>query len=276
MSREPVPFDGFSWCIRPAISKLFLASSRNVRLDDSAMKVGELARISGVSVRTLHHYGEVGLLPLPARNSAGHRVYGAQHIARLQQILALKQLGLGLRQIQRILSARKFPARLVIEMHLADIGNRIVSLQKLHDRLKMLAASIRTEQVSMDQLIQSIEEIHMAEKIYTKEQVRELHARREQLGGEGARLFDENYRQLVAEIREAMDRGIDPKSEHAQALATRWQSLVQTFTGGDLEIEKTLYKGSELYQRQQKEKGTPIPDCAGYMLEAIKAMRQQS
>src|SRR6266550_2057143 len=103
-------------------------------------------------------------------------------------------------------------------MHLADIGNRIVSLQRLSERLKMLAASIQTNEVSMDQLIQTIEEIHMAEKIYTKEQVRELHARREQLGGEGARLFAENYTQLIAEIRAAMDRGIDPKSEHAQAL----------------------------------------------------------
>jgi len=73
-----------------------------------------------------------------------------------------------------------------------------------------------------------------------------------------------------------MDRGIDPKSEHARALATRWQSLVRTFTGGNLEIEKTLYNGGQLYQRQQKEKGTPIPDVVGYMLEAIKAMRQQS
>jgi hypothetical protein len=47
----------------------------------SAMKVGELARKSGVSVRTLHHYGAIGFLPLPARNRAGHRVYGAPHIA---------------------------------------------------------------------------------------------------------------------------------------------------------------------------------------------------
>src|SRR5262245_6926531 len=169
------------------------------------MKVGELARLTGVSVRTLHHYGEVGLLPSPARNRAGHRVYGAKHIAGLQQILVLKQLGLGLRQIQQILSTRKFAARLVIETHLADIGNRIVSLQKLHNRLKRLAASIQTEQISMDQLIQTIEEIHMAEKIYTKEQVTELHARRKLLGIEGARLFEKDYTQLNAEIREAMD-----------------------------------------------------------------------
>src|SRR5215469_9460370 len=112
--------------------------------------------------------------------------------------------------------------------------------------LKMLAASIETKQVSMDQLIQTIEEIHMAEKIYTKEQVRELHARREQLGVEGMRPFEKDYTQLNAEIREAMDKGIDPESEHARALARRWQSLIQTFTGGNPEIEKTLYDGSQL------------------------------
>jgi hypothetical protein len=89
-------------------------------------------------------------------------------------------------------------------------------------------------------------------------------------------MFEENYAQLVAEIREAMDRGIDPKSEYARTLATRWQSLVRTFTGGKLEIEKTLYNAGQLYERQQKEKGTPIPDVVGYTLEAIKAMQQQS
>ena len=233
------------------------------------MRVGELARITGVSVRTLHHYGEVGLLPPPSRNRAGHRVYVAKHVVRLQQILVLKQFGLRLKQIEKILNTRKFPARRVIEMNLVDIGNRIVSLQKLHHRLKMLAATIQTEHVSMDQLIQTIEDMHMAERIYTKEQVGELHARRKLLGVEGMRLFEKDYTQLVAEIREAMDRGIDPKSEQARALATRWQSLVQTFTGGNPEIEKTLYNGAQLFQNQQKEKGTPIPDVVGYMLEAI-------
>jgi DNA-binding transcriptional MerR regulator len=258
------------------VFKLSLASSRNVRLDDSAMRVGELARITGVSVRTLHHYGEIGLLPSPGRNRARHRVYGAKHIARLQQILVLKQLGLKLTQIQKILSTRKFPARLVIEMHLTDIANRVVGLQKLHDRLKKLAASIQTEQISMDQLVQAIEEIHMAEKIYTKEQVSKLHACREQLGVEGARLFEKNYTELFAEIRQAMDRGMDPESEYVRALARRWQSLIQTFTGGNPEIEKTLYDASQLYQRQRMEKGAPIPDVVGYILGAIKAMRAQS
>ena len=73
-----------------------------------------------------------------------------------------------------------------------------------------------------------------------------------------------------------MDKGIDPESEHARALARRWQSLIQTFTGGNPEIEKTLYDGSQLYQTQRKEKGAPIPDIVGYILGAIKAMRPQS
>ena len=58
--------------------------------------IAEVARMSGVTARTLRHYDETGLLP-PARTGAGgHRYYGPAQLLRLQQILVLRTLGLGL------------------------------------------------------------------------------------------------------------------------------------------------------------------------------------
>ena len=48
-----------------------------------ARKIGELAAATGLTVRTLHYYEEIGLLPPPARTAAGHRVYGDRHVERL-------------------------------------------------------------------------------------------------------------------------------------------------------------------------------------------------
>ena len=68
-----------------------------------ALKVGELARRTGLTVRTLHHYDAIGLLRPSGRtdsaHGSGHRLYTAADVARLQQILSLKHLGFGLEQI---------------------------------------------------------------------------------------------------------------------------------------------------------------------------------
>ncbi|MEV8096895.1 MerR family transcriptional regulator [Kitasatospora sp. NPDC085879] len=66
--------------------------------------IAEVARMSGVTARTLRHYDETGLLP-PARiGSNGHRHYGERELLRLQQILVLRALGLGLADIRRVLT----------------------------------------------------------------------------------------------------------------------------------------------------------------------------
>src|SRR5258708_30556237 len=59
----------------------------------SLWRVGELAKRTGVSVRTLHWYEEIGLLSPSQRSEAGHRLYAAEDLGRLQQIRSLRQLG---------------------------------------------------------------------------------------------------------------------------------------------------------------------------------------
>ncbi|MEA3502363.1 MAG: TipAS antibiotic-recognition domain-containing protein [Actinomycetota bacterium] len=65
--------------------------------------VGDLARLAGVTVRTLHHYDDIALLTPSERRSNGYRGYADTDVARLQQILASRELGLGLDEIARIL-----------------------------------------------------------------------------------------------------------------------------------------------------------------------------
>lgn len=69
------------------------------------LATGELASLAGVSVRTLHHYDEVGLLRPTGRTRAGHRRYGAEDVERLHRILVYRKLGFELSQIGEILAA---------------------------------------------------------------------------------------------------------------------------------------------------------------------------
>jgi DNA-binding transcriptional MerR regulator len=66
-------------------------------------KVSEVARIARVSVRTLHHYDAVGLLPPSGRTDAGYRLYARRDLERLQQILVFRELGFALEAIGRLL-----------------------------------------------------------------------------------------------------------------------------------------------------------------------------
>ncbi|MFF5180191.1 MerR family DNA-binding transcriptional regulator [Micromonospora sp. NPDC000316] len=63
------------------------------------LTVGRVAELAGVSVRTLHHYDEIGLLEPSTRTLAGHRAYSAGDVQRLREVLAYRRLGFGLREI---------------------------------------------------------------------------------------------------------------------------------------------------------------------------------
>jgi DNA-binding transcriptional MerR regulator len=65
--------------------------------------VGELSELAGVTVRTLHHYDEVGLLCPSERSEAGYRLYSYADVGRLQEIIVWRQLGFSLAEIQRLL-----------------------------------------------------------------------------------------------------------------------------------------------------------------------------
>src|SRR3954470_1233449 len=88
-------------------------------------KVGELAERTGLTVRALHHYDALGLLSPSGRtgsaHGSGHRLYTAADVARLQQVLSLKQLGFALEEVREYLDRADFDPREVLRMHLARV-----------------------------------------------------------------------------------------------------------------------------------------------------------
>lgn len=95
--------------------------------------VKEVAQIAGVSVRTLHHYDEVGLLTPRGRSSAGYRLYDDDDLLRLQQILIGRELGLPLEEIRRSLDDPTFDHKRAL------LGQR----EQLRQRAKQTDAMLR-------------------------------------------------------------------------------------------------------------------------------------
>jgi len=205
------------------------------------MKVGEVAKRTGLSVRTLHYYHEIGLLTPSELTASRHRLYGAPELLRLQQIKSLRQLGFSLDEIREMLDSPMLSPRRVLEMHAARLREQIVERERLSALLESLAVSFScADAVSVDTLIQAIEGITMIEKEFTPEEMREIKARGKQLGEAHIREVEAEWPRLIAQVRAEMEKGTDPTSETVRALANRWGELVREFTGGNPSIEQKL------------------------------------
>jgi DNA-binding transcriptional MerR regulator len=236
-------------------------------MSDDLLKIGRLSSQTGVSIRTLHHYDEIGLLSPPHRSQSGHRLYGRREVLRLQQIVLLKQIGLSLDEIREMLNRPEKNVRRVIDSHITRLKKQIEIQQDLCRRLEAISA--RPESVSVQEIIKSIEVITMFEKYYTKEQLETLKKRGERLGEDHIRAVEGEWPKLIAEVRAEMQKGTDPKDARVQALAKRWNQLVLEFTGGDPGITQSLgnfYRGEPQIASQQSLDG----EIFGYVRSALK------
>ncbi|MCC6697901.1 MAG: MerR family transcriptional regulator [Candidatus Hydrogenedentes bacterium] len=243
-------------------------------MHSTALKVGELARRTGLTIRTLRHYDELGLVSPSLRTEGRHRLYTLADVTRLQQVVSLRGLGFSLDAIRRMLDEQGTTLLSVIEMHLARLDEQIAEQQRLLRNLQSIAAVLRTRKdVSVDTLIEAIEVTNMLNRYYTEEQLESLRQRRESFGQDRIRQAEQDWAALIEEARTAMANGEDPEGACAQTLAKRWWNLIQQFTGGDPGISQSL---NRMYQEEGPEtasRGMVDQGLFEYMNKAIEAMR---
>jgi len=204
-------------------------------------RVGELAKRTGLSVRTLHHYESLGLLMPVSRTEAGHRLYGMADLLRLQQIRSLQQLGFALAQIRNLLLQPDISLLRVVQVHRHRLEQQVQHQQQLVARLGVLERQLsHAETPSTQELFTLLETMQMFQKYYTTAQLDELQTRANQLGEDRIREVEGIWPNLIAQVRQAMTDGLDPSSEPVQALAQQWMGLVQEMTGGNPAIQQSI------------------------------------
>ncbi len=107
--------------------------------------IHELARLAGVSVRTLHFYDEKGLLRPSGRAENGYRIYTRESLLRLQQILFLKELRFSLRQISSILEQPNFDLLHALEIHERTLEQEASRLQVLLTTVRKTIKNVKGE-----------------------------------------------------------------------------------------------------------------------------------
>src|SRR5919199_2098982 len=199
------------------------------------LKIGELARRTGLTVRTLHHYDQIGLLSPAERSEGGHRVYGDDDVRRLYRIVSLRSLGFPLDAIAGVLDRNGVDPRAAVADHLHRLEDQIERDRALRRTLRALLDRLETED-----FLTTIEEMTMHQRYYSPEQLEQLEQRRQSLGEDAIKDVEREWGEIFATLRTEMQAGTDPADPRLRPIAERGRELVAMFTGGDQGIKQSL------------------------------------
>ncbi|PIC75908.1 MerR family transcriptional regulator [Sporosarcina sp. P19] len=204
------------------------------------MKVKEVADLVGISVRTLHHYDEIGLLIPEETTDAGYRIYSDENLETLQQILFFRELGFPLKKIKEIIDSPSFDQQEALEMQ-----HRMLLKEK--NRLEQMIGTI-------EKTIQHLKgEIHMSNKEkftgfdfshnpYEQEArekwgdkaVDEANEKAKNMTAFDQEKFNEVFRSLAA------IRHLSPDSKEVQEKITKWHLFLNEMGNYSLDAFKGL------------------------------------
>ncbi len=197
-------------------------------------RVGEVAALTRVSVRTLHHYDRIGLLR-PAQHSAGgYRLYGESELLRLQQILTLRYLGFPLKQIGELLDRADFDLVASLRVQRQALHDRIAELERISTAIgDLVDQRLATGEWSWQLVIEASQAVgagltrgeETMDAYYTPEQMTRFAEARRATPQEEIGAIQGDWTALLAEVRAASAADLNPVSAEARALADRWGEL---------------------------------------------------
>jgi DNA-binding transcriptional MerR regulator len=199
-----------------------------------SFRVQEFAQLAGITVRALHHYDRLGLLK-PRRTDSGYRLYGLRDLERLEQIVALKFVGIPLKQIQALLDRNPLALPDALRMQRRILEDK----RRLLDRAirAIREAEERPDARVLQKIIEVIEMQNNADwmkKYHSDEGWAKIQSRRPQWSPELQERVSREWTELFRDVEACL--GEDPAGAKAQALAGRWNKLIEEFTGGDQDI----------------------------------------
>jgi DNA-binding transcriptional MerR regulator len=243
-------------------------------------RVKEFARLAGVTVRALHHYDRLGLLRPTARTGSKYRLYSDTDLARLEQIVVLRFLGMPLKEIGRVLEQESSIA-IALARQVRVLSEKRRQLEHAIEAIASAGSSLESEGHPdwklFREIIREIEmqnEVDWSKKYYSDEAQAKVDERRALWSPELQERVSKAWTDLFAEIEASLD--VDPSSAKAQELAGRWSALVGEFTGGDPEIQKGLnamYQDRDNWPAEQKQRVNIRPEVWGFIQQAFAAQR---
>jgi DNA-binding transcriptional MerR regulator len=242
----------------------------------SKYSVNQLSKIAGVSVRTLHHYDQIGLLKPAYRSEKNYRYYEKKQLLTLQQILFYKELEIPLKEIQKIINDPGFDLIQALEGHKTALENRAERLDKLLNTIDKTLNYLKNDKYILtdDEIYEGFSEEQvksMREEVgerWGKEQLLETEERIRKMGKEGWHDLQQKGEEISLLLADLMD--LPPGHEKVQeAIQLHFRHMNNFY-----EVSKERYLGlgnmyttderfTEYYEKYR-------PGLADFINESIK------
>lgn len=210
------------------------------------LKVGELAKRSGLTVRALHHYDSIGLLHPTGRSESGYRLYGRDDIARLHGIQTLRRMGLSLADVAQLLDGGAITLPALLARQIGALDQEIAQAEALRARLTVTQSILAGGgQPEIDDWLTSLSMMKTFEQYFSGGELKLVFERWKRCKSE--------WPPLLQAVREAMERGVPAGSLELQPLARRWMDVSARWMDGDLAL---LNRWGSMLREQP---GLPLP-----------------
>ena len=245
--------------------------------------INALAKLTGVTSRTLRWYDETGLLKPLRTTAAGYRIYGPEQVNRLQDILFYRKLGFELSAIRSILDAPDYDRQLALQSHLAALEQQKNQLDALILTVRKTISTLQGESTMTDiEKFEAFKRRAVAEneakygkearEKYGNEAVDESHAKMLGLSQAEHQRWQALDREILTSLSAAVKAGADPAGEagqriaalHREWLAFSWKTYTPQAHAGLARMYTADERFTAYYDRE-------TPGCAVFLRDAILA-----
>ena len=216
-------------------------------MKEKQFSTGEASRISGLTIRTLQHYDNIGVLPASGRTEGGRRYYTEDDIIKLEHIVFYRGLGFSLEEIKKKtlnITTEKKAAELLASQKIL-LYNQIDSIQNsiaaIEASQEILDAGRTPPWAMLATFMQSLEKVDIsmwAEYEFSDTQI--------EVFSEHFHSFDDvidfynTWKRLLIKAAAFYEAKIDPKELIAQRLAIEWEKMKKKVTGGNIDHEQAF------------------------------------
>jgi DNA-binding transcriptional MerR regulator len=211
--------------------------------------IREFAKLTRVTVRTLHYYDQIGLLKPSFERPNGYRVYTDADLLKLQQIVTLKFMGFSLEEIRRLLESKGYEAVKALKVQAAAVKDEIGRLREASRAIDQVLLRLEKDgRIHRQKLIKIMEVIQMGEdvkkawheKFFTEEELKRFQELGKKYTPEDMAAYQNRWAALIDEVKKNLN--LDPASDKAQDLGRRWTALLDEVYGGQPALKAQIAK----------------------------------
>jgi len=209
--------------------------------------VREFAKLTRVTVRTLHYYDRIGLLKPSLARPNGYRVYTDTDLLKLQQIVTLKFMGFSLEEIKRLLESKGYEAAKSLRVQAEAVKDEIARLREASRAIAEVLARLEKDgRIHRQKLIKIMEVIQMGEdvkkawheKFLSEAELEKFKEIGKKYTPEAMAAYQERWKDLIDEVKRNLS--LDPASAEAQDLGKRWTDLFNEAYGAHPELKPKI------------------------------------